>query len=207
MASTKAASKAAKLRAKRLGRPRKAGADRYPCGKIKKAWANDNQERENRETEKETLAVALEARKRIHGIDDNTPLAGYVLGRIFLDGRITEEQRKAGDDFAECMGRYYRLTGVPFPSPRAQAMGGIRGSDGEVSDSHAEAARKANNVMMRLTGVLLRCKDGPQVKQTVFNVCVMDYDNLRSMPETQLEWLRRGLNELIFDKGLRTFGE
>lgn len=207
MASTKAASKAAKLRAKRQGRPRKANADRHPCGKIKKAWANDNQERENRETEKETLAVALEARKRIHGIDDNTPLAGYVLGRIFLDGRITEEQRKAGDDFAETMGRYYRLTGVPFPSPRAQAMGGIRGSDGEVSQSLADAARRATNMMMRLTGVLLRCKDGPQVRQTVHNVCVMDYDNLRSMPETQLEWLRRGLNELIFDKGLRTFGE
>lgn len=69
------------------------------------------------------------------------------------------------------------------------------------------AARRASNTMMHLTGVLLKCKDGPQVRQTVINVCVMDYENMRTMPDSQLAWLRRGLNELIFDKGLRSGGE
>lgn len=207
MAATKAGSKAAKLRAKRTGRPRKSHAERHPCGKIKHAWSQDNKAREQQETEKEAIAVAMEARARIHGIEDNTPLAGYVLGRLFLDKRINDEQRKAGDEFAEAMGRYYRLTGVPFPSARAQSIGGVRGSDGDTTESQATAARRASNTMMHLTGVLLKCKDGPQVRQTVINVCVMDYENMRTMPDSQLAWLRRGLNELIFDKGLRSGGE
>lgn len=199
----KALSKAAKLKAKRAGRPRKANAERHPCGKIKRQWSNDNAIREQHETEKEAMSVAVDARKRIHGIEENTNLAGYVLGRIYLDKNINEEQRKAGDEFAEAMARYYRLTGVQFPSARAQSIGGIRGSDGEVPQSLADAARKATNKMMHLMGVLMRCKDGPQVKTTVFNVCLMDYDNLRTMPDTQMALLRRGLDALIWDKGLR----
>lgn len=81
-------SKAQKLRAKRssrAGRPRKEDADRFYCGKIKPEW-----------TEKETKVVALDARKRIHKLDDGQ-FAGYTLGRIFLDGNITEEELKAGD--------------------------------------------------------------------------------------------------------------
>lgn len=203
----KAASKAAKLRAKRIGRPRKANADRHPCGKIKREWSNDNKAREEHETEKETIAVAVAAREKMHGVDGASQLSGYVLGRLFLDKKINDEQRKAGDEFAEAMGRYYRLTGVPFPSARAQSICGIRGSDGDVSESLAAAARRASNTMMHLTGVLLKCKDGPQVRQTVINVCVMDYDNMRTMPEHQLGWLRTGLNALMWDKGLRTYGE
>lgn len=152
--------------------------------------------------------MAAEARARIHGVDDGkSQLAGYTLGRIFLDGKINEEQRKAGDEFAEAMGRYYRLTGVPFPSPRAQSIGGIRGSDGDVSESLAAAARSATNTMMRLTGVLLGCKDGPQVRQTVFNVVVMDYENLRNMPDTQMGYLKRGLTELALHMGLQAIRE
>lgn len=151
--------------------------------------------------------MAMEARARIHGIEDNTPLAGYVLGRLFLDKKINAEQRKAGDEFAEAMGRYYRLTGIPFPSARAQSIGGVRGSDGEVSESQETAARRANNTMMHLTGVLLKCKDGPQVRQTVINVCVLDYESMRTMPDTQMTLLRRGLDALIWDRGLRSGGE
>lgn len=203
----KAVSKAAKLRAKRAGRPRKSHADRHPCGKIKHAWSQDNMAREQQETEKEARSVALAARERIHGIEDATPLAGYVLGRIHIDGKITDEQRRAGDEFAEAIGRYYRLTGIPFPSARAQTMGGIRGNDGEVSESHAAAARRATNTMMHLSGVLLKCESGPQVRQTVINVCVMDYDHMRSMPDEQMALLRRGLNALLWDRGLRAPGE
>jgi hypothetical protein len=61
--------------------------------------------------------------------------------------------------------------------------------------------------MMRLEGLLLGCDEGRQVKTTVFNVCVMDYEGLRMMPEAQLLWLKRGLNALVFDKGLRDYGE
>jgi hypothetical protein len=198
-AETKALSKAARLRLKRskAGRPRKKGVERFPSGKVKPL-----------ETEKETKSVAIEARRRIHGKDINaeSPFAGYVLGRLFLDGQITEEQREAGDEYAEIMMRYYRAVGVPFPSARAQDLFSVRGHDGEVTESIADRARKASNKMMEMMRILLSCDDGPQVRQTVHNVCVMDYDHLRGMPQQQVLWLRRGLsainaNKLLHERG------
>jgi hypothetical protein len=193
-------SKAAKLRAKRAaqgaGRPRKEGVERYPSGDIKR-----------HETEKEALSVALEARKRIHGLSENNALAGYTLGRMFLDGSVSEEQRKAGDEYAEIIARYHRTVGIPAPSARAQSLFSVKGHDGEVTESLAKRARDASNRMMEVTGILLRCVDGPQVKAIVHNLCVMDYDHLRGMGPQQLLWLKRGLNALIKAKELREKGK
>jgi hypothetical protein len=196
-------SKAQKLRAKRkaqLGRPRKADAERFACGKIKPDWSK-------RESEKEAMAVALAARKRMHGLETRSSFAGYTLGRLFLDGRITEAQREAGDDYASVMARYYQLTGIPFPSVRAQAIDRVHGHPPETSEERHRQTRRATDKMMRLEGVLLGCDEGRQVKTTVFNVCVMDYEGLRMMPEAQLLWLKRGLNALVFEKGLREHEE
>lgn len=184
-------SKAAKLRAKRIarlgGRPRKEDVDRYPSGKIKPS-----------ETEKETLSVGIAARKTHHGdkCASRDANAGYVIGRLYLDGRITETQKSAADEYAEAMARYYSLVGIPFPSPRAQVLFSIKGHDGEISSQMADRARRATNRMMELEGILLRCKDGPQVKTTVFNACIMDNEALRFMPDRQLMWLQTGLDEI-----------
>jgi hypothetical protein len=56
---------------------------------------------------------------------------------------------------------------------------------------------------MELEGILLKCEDGPQVKATVRNVCLMDIEGLRMMPERQMMWLRRGLDALHVAKHLR----
>jgi len=189
------AAKAQKLRLKRAtrgaGRPRKEGVERYPSGKIKPF-----------ETEKDNMSVAIDARRRIHGMeaanDDavKSQFAGYTLGRIFLDGKITEEQRQAGDEYAEVMARYHRLVGIPFPSARAQSLFSVGGYDGDISADTATRARRASNKMMELQGVLLRCLDGPQVKSTCHNVAVMDLDHMRGMPPQQMLWLKRGLTAL-----------
>jgi hypothetical protein len=201
MAKAASTSKAAKLRLKRsrAGRPRKEGVERYPSGDIKRS-----------ETQKEAMSVAVEARRRIDGwgvkVSDDTvksQFAGYTLGRIFLDGRITEEQRKAGDEYAEIHARYRRLVGIPAPSARAQSLFSIKGYDGEESETITHKARKASNAMMEVEGILLRCVDGPQVKQTIFNLAVMDYEHLRGMADQQLLWLRRGLTALSQRKDLR----
>lgn len=196
-----AAAKAARLRIKRAtrgaGRPRKEGVERFPGGKIKPF-----------ETEKDNMSVAIDARRRIHGMkaaNDDTvksQLAGYTLGRIFLDGKITEEQRQAGDEYAEIIARYHRLVGIPFPSARAQSLFSIKGHDGDVTESMADRARKATNKMMEMHRVLLNCIDGPQVKTTIHNCVVMDYEHLRGMPDQQMLWLRRGLSALIAHKGI-----
>ncbi|PDT00089.1 hypothetical protein CO666_32465 [Rhizobium chutanense] len=193
--------KAAKVRTQRAnkgaGRPRKANVERFPCGKIKPF-----------ETEKDNISVAVAARRRIHGfgrtVADETvksPFAGYTLGRIFLDGLISAEQRQAGDDYAEVMARYHKTTGIPAPSPRAQSLFAVKGHEGEVTETLADRARKASNRMMALQAILLRCQDGPQVRSTVYNVTVMDYAHLRQMPPQQLLWLRRGLTALRGAKG------
>jgi len=204
-AATRSASKGMKRRVRpKGGRPRKEGVDRFDCGKIKPY-----------ETEREVKSVAIEARMRIHlGINDNSEakkqdlayassvFAGYTLGRIFLDGNITEGQRKAGDAFGEAMARYYSLTGIPFPSARAQSLFSIAGHDGEVSEDRAKRARNSTNKMMELTGALLQCIDGPQVRQTILNVVVMDHEVLRKMPPQQMRWLKRGLDKLQSHMGI-----
>lgn len=184
---------------KGAGRPRKHGVERYQSGDIKRS-----------ETQKEVMAVAIEARRRIDGwsekVTDDTvrgQLAGYVLGRMRLDGSITEEQLKAGDEYAEIMCRYYRMVGIPFPSARAQSLFSIKGHDGDETQSATDRARRASNSMMEITGLLLRLEDGPQVKQMVHNTAVMSYDHLRGMGSQQLLWLRRGLDAIAKRKDLR----
>ncbi|MBX5206706.1 hypothetical protein [Rhizobium sp. NZLR11] len=188
------ASKAAKLRLKRSkgGRPRKEGLERYPSGDIKRT-----------ETQKETMSVAIEARGRIHGLETKDPRAGYLLGRMELDGNITEAQRQAGDEYAQIMSSYYALTGYAAPSARAQSLFSVKGHDGEVTETLTNRARAASNRMMEVEGILLQCVDGPQVKRTVYNVSVMDLDHLRGMAPQQLLWLRRGLTALADRKQLR----
>ncbi|QIG75062.1 hypothetical protein EVC14_064 [Rhizobium phage RHph_I3_18] len=194
--------KAAKLKIKRknkAGRPRKENVERYPSGDVKRS-----------ETQKQAMSTAIEARRRIDGwgdkVSDETvksPFAGYTLGRMFLDGKITEEQRKAGDEYADIIMRYHRATGIPFPSARAQSLFSVKGHEGEQNETVTERARKASNAMMEVTRILLSCDDGPQVRALVHNLAVMDYEHLRSMGPQQLLWLRRGLIALMGRKDLR----
>lgn len=184
---------------KGAGRPRKEGVERYPSGDIKRS-----------ETQREAMSVAIEARRRVDGwgdkVSDETlrgQLAGYTLGRMRLDGSITEEQLKAGDEYAEIMARYYRLVGYPFPSARAQSLFSIKGHDGDVTESITDRARRASNAMMEVTGVLLQCQDGPQVKQMIHNLAVMDFEHLRGVGPQQLLWIRRGLSALANRKQLQ----
>ena len=197
-------SQAERLRSKRIkqrqyaGRPAKEGVERYPSGQIK-----------HTEREKEVRAVAIEARQRVYfkgkEVSNDmmaSPFAGYVLGRMYLDGRVTECERVAGDEYAGLMARYYALTGIAFPSARAQSLFTIRGHDGDVSEDRAMKARAASNKMMELEGWLLRLPEGPRVKTTVFNTCVQDYDIMRTMSELQLLWLKKGLQEIHYRLGL-----
>lgn len=197
-------SKSAKLKSHRIrqrqsaGRPRKDGVDRYPGGQIRHS-----------EREKEVRAVAIEARQRVYfkGKEVSNDMvasqfAGYTLGRMFLDGRITECEREAGDEYATQMVRYYSLVGIPHPSARAQDLHSIKGFGAETTSERARMAREASNRMMALEVILLRLEDGPRVKTTIYNTCLLDLEIMRTMPDAQLLWLKRGLKELHFQLGL-----
>jgi hypothetical protein len=141
---------------------------------------------------------------RQHGVQSviykGRDLAGFTLGRLHLDKKITEPELDAGIWYSEHMERYYRSVGIPSPNPRAQDLLSVRGHDGDPSQTMQERATRATNMMMRLEGVLL--KAGPGVKQTVRNVCVEDMETLRLMPPAQLKLLKAGLRALAIAKGL-----
>lgn len=196
-------SRAEKLRTHRVkqGRPRKQGVPRHPCGQINKSFARE-------ETEREVMSIVMEARVRVHQLNeasskDVAEYGGYTAGRLYLDGKINDAQLSAGNEYARVAYRYCMATGIPFPSARAQELGRVVGHSGEESESAQRRATRAANEMMRLIGILQACQEGPRVKQTIHNLFVMDEEALRLMPEQQMLWLRRGLNELIYQEGLR----
>lgn len=190
------ASKADKLRRLRqrqqAGRPKLPG-ERYASG-----------DRKRSETMAETMSVANDARLRQHGVQSvifkGRDLAGFTLGRMHLDRKVTEPELEAGIWYSEHMERYYRAVGIPSPNPRAQDLLAVRGHDGDPSQTMQDRATRATNMMMKLEGVLLRA--GPGVKQTVRNVCVEDMETLRLMPSAQLKLLKAGLRALAIAKGV-----
>ncbi len=204
--------KAAK-RAARRGRPRRGNVERTPSGQISRSA-------KQRETnEDEVMQTVLEQRRRNHGLHPKQAKraeAGHVLGRIYLDNQLGEHRKigslaharlEAGNRYAEDVARYFGLTGIPFPSTRAQNLFAVRGHEGEDNTSRAAATRAATNRMMELEGCLLGCHwQGRQVATTIRNVCVIDIDEARGWPEHMMEWLRTGLDALVMFYGIRDNG-
>lgn len=200
----KARSQAAKLKAKR-GRPALPASitTREPNGRPSRRKGRAT------ELEQQVKHVAIERRIRHFEIVDNDretaekqaedPRHGYLLGRMYMDGSITEGQHDAGQKYAEDMSRYYGLTGVAFPSARAQDLFAVRSTGGEDSQERAESARLARAKMARLRSILLATGDietGRRVEHTVKMVCVEDADHLRNLNPPMQAWLKRGLNAL-----------
>lgn len=153
----------------------------------------------------ENMSIVVAARMRLYGLTEeqaNSVEAGYELGRLFLSDRITKLQHEAGKKYAEDMARYYGLTGVPFPSARAQNLFAVRGEAGE-SEGKATAARSARDKANRLHELLLRVGDNQtaiRIQRIVNGVAVSDQALGKS---TQDHFhLRRGLNALIAYYGM-----
>lgn len=204
-----ARTKAAKLKAKR-GRPKLPAADRQPNGQPSRRKASI--QKRNEEYSMDAMAPAINRRVREHRLVDKKrdgklvtaakqatdPMRGYSLGILFLDHRITERQHAAGQKFAEAMAKYYGLTGVPFPSPRAQNLFAIR-SDGDDPQSRIEAAKAAKIKMAALRDALLKTGDidtGRRVLSAVTAVAVEDIIECRTWPEHMMLYLRKGLNKI-----------
>lgn len=190
---TKARTKSQRRKHSRAGRPRKQGVERYPSGDIKRS-----------ETEKEVKRVAIEAARRVHGIDTDGKdgLHAYTLGRMFLDKKINKPELEAGNWYAEQIERYYRATGRQSPNPRAQDFLAVRGHDGEVTMTAQERAQRASSQFTTLETVLGCVGNG--VRSTVWNVCIMDMEALRLMSDSQLAMLRAGLRALAKTAGIPT---
>lgn len=156
------------------------------------------------------MQPAIDRRVRqygIHGTKDTTaqilagdPAWGYLLGRLLKDGVLSKAQHDAGNRYSEDMATYFGLTGVPFPSAKAQNMFAVRGSSGDDDEERGKRAAKARRRMVELRDILLACGDintGRRVLHTTNCVCVEDLDHLRTLNPPMRGWLVRGLNALI----------
>lgn len=140
---------------------------------------------------------------RHYGIKDikqaADPRYGYVLGRMLMDGTVNEVQHEAGIRYAEDCARYYGLTGIPFPSARAQNLFAVHSTSDEVSQSRADRAKDARDKVQKLQALLLKCGDintGRRIQQTVKLICVEDVEERRYLPPNMALWLKQGLNKL-----------
>lgn len=206
----KASSKAAKQRAKR-GRPRLPPSDRETNGRHSRRKASQNH-RANQDMEN-IMDAAVTRRIRHDNLVDFKakdgkvvtarqqaldPRRGYVLGLMLLDGTINQRQHDAGVKYAEDMARYYGLTGVQFPSARAQDLFAVR-SDGDEPAHKSEAAAAARERMKKLEKILLETGDintGRKVAHTVSAIAVQDIAEARTWPGHMIGWLKRGLNQV-----------
>lgn len=221
-----AITRAQKLKAKR-GRPRLPNLARTQSGRISRS-STQTQERKATEEQK-AMATVINMRERLHGATGSNAKAlewGYVLGRIWMDGnlgprsepttepnkprglmRIGDFRLEAGNRYAADMATYFGLTGIPFPSVRAQTLfQSGRGYEGDITAERNEIIKDSADWMMALEGVLLKCENGRNVATTVKNICVLDIDEARGWPPHMHAYLRTGLDALVWKYGLQSQG-
>lgn len=191
----KAAGKAERLR-KRRGRPRLEGVAREPNGrKSRRKVAVSARESARAE---DTRSVAVEARIR-HGIPKewaHLPQAGSALGRVTLmfPQRLEPHHVEAGERLALDYARYYALSGIPFPSPRAANLFYVHGAVNNHDDP--QRTRKAASRVMALERVLgMADVAGRPVTRLVKQVCVLDDDGAMRF-EHMVAFLKKGLEAL-----------
>jgi len=187
--------------ARRRGRPRLPVEPRQANGRKSRRIAS--QQAHDANTERDAMNTAVQARIRHNDIRGKSaevvaldPRFGFELGRLLIFGKITRDQFDAGQRYSEDMARYYGLSGVAFPSARAQNLFAVAGEAGE-SEDRAERAAKATAKAKRLHGLLLAIggiQEGRDTLRIVQAVCVSDEPLGKS--ERALFLLRRGLNRL-----------
>lgn len=203
-----AITRAQKLKAKR-GRPRLPAIEREPNGRSSRR--KESQDVQATAELAETPAIQRRIREdnivpfkkdgKVVSAEKQAqdPRRGYALGLLILDGTITQAQHDAGVKFSEDMAKYYGLTGVAFPSARAQSLFAVRATGLEESEGKIEAARKARDKAKAMEKTLLAVGDidtGRKVSHTVKTVCVLDVQESRMWPEHMIGYLKRGLNAL-----------
>ncbi|MFG1302161.1 hypothetical protein V5F49_20440 [Xanthobacter sp. V3C-3] len=162
---------------KRKGRPSNLTVPRYPCGKIKPSARQPRGE-----TEVQAMATAIAHRARVVGVDNaKRNEAGYELGRMFLKGRVTARQHRAGFDFASIVGDWQRMMGLPSPFPASMDYGAVRGLSIQAEIDADRVRRRTEEYMKMMTAL---SDAGRRAQILVRQVCVedlsvVDVDNLR----------------------------
>ncbi len=167
------------------GRQRLAGA-RYPSG---------NRRREERSNEYWPSAIKRLTSAAVAGMHD--PEWGTVIGRLYLEGKLTSREYAAGKRWAAVWAEYCIATGYPSPDPRSLVIGAPTRSEPPDPESHAGAAeaRRAKRARKRFEeahAVLLKC--GMQAESATRKLC----EGIGQTPTGNEQFLhaKRGLESL-----------
>lgn len=177
------------------GRKRRQNVEREPNGRVSR-----------KEQAKQVKETVVEARMRQYDLKEDAAvldLAGYSLGRLALRREVSETELEAGNRFALDAARYFRLAGIPFPSPRSASIGGAGGRS--VYEPDRETVQGAANRWMGLQGCIAIYERpgaaGRPVLEALMNVCVRDLDT-SSWPPHMMQFLHKGLRALVDFYGL-----
>ncbi len=168
---------------KRRGRPSKPGVQRYPNGRTRpETWTSRG------ETEVQIMATALAYRQKlVPAKDARQPEAGYELGRMYLAGKVTAQEHRAGFEFARLVYDYQTSQGYPSPFPASMDIGAVHGLS-LCAEPDAMKIRRTANEYMRVQTALSDA--GREAMTEVREVCIFD------QPVRSVENLRLGLRTL-----------
>ncbi|WP_422073914.1 hypothetical protein [Tranquillimonas rosea] len=110
---------------------------------------------------------------------------GSVLGSMWADGDITEEQHAAGLDYCERYISYSALNGLPRPTAQAASYGAVRGGSRPDRLKAAMAAKADHAEDQR---ILRQCSAG--VTWAIKRACVTD-------EQAPVKQVREGLQALV----------
>lgn len=94
---------------------------------------------------------------------------GSALGRLWADGKISQQELRAGEEYCARYRAYAALNGLPQPVPTAAAYGAVRGGS-RPERLRAAAIAKAEHNADR--AILRKCIAGTQ--WAIQRVCVED---------------------------------
>lgn len=167
------------------GRQRMAGA-RYPSG---------DRRRDERSKEYSPSAIKRMTSAAVAGMHD--PEWGTVIGRLYLEGKLTSAQYATGKRWAATWAEYCTATGIPSPNPKSLVIGAPTRSEPPDPDSERgqAATRLAKRAIKRFDTAhaeLLKC--GMQAEAATRKLC----EGLGETPLGHEQFLhaKRGLDAL-----------
>lgn len=165
------------------GRRAKSGA-RYPSGKLKPEIIKATPETLNRRADLLAIEIRKHPYKLAHALAEHGDASWYV-GRLFLLGVLTQQQRDAADRLKRIAHAYEAVLDAP-KHPHALDIDRVQGATTESDEAHSRRARRAKAAYYRLHDAM--SVHGHDVVRAVTKAL--------NEEEPSLDLLRLGLNAI-----------
>jgi len=124
------------------------------------------------ETEVQIMATALAYRQKlVPAKDARLPEAGYELGRLYIKGKVTAQEHRAGFEFMRLVYDYQTSQGYPSPFPASMDIGAVHGLALHGEPDPLKIRRTANEYMRAQTAL---SDAGRSAMTEVREVCIFD---------------------------------